>query len=54
MMALNFSDAQKAFILKQGARRGALSKAMRLLQLEDEDVGLLSTEMLQEVVRRKI
>jgi putative transposase len=88
MKASRFSEAQKAFVLKQGAdgvavaeicRKVGISQATyfnwkkkydgllptemrRLKQLEDENAKLkrivadltLDTEMLQEVVRRKL
>ncbi len=55
MKASKFSEAQKAFILKQGEMR-------RLKQLEDENARLkkivadltLDREMLQDVIRRKL
>ena len=65
MKASKFSDAQKAFIIKQGEEGtpGLLPTEMkRLKQLEDENSRLkkivadltLDREMLQDVIRRKI
>lgn len=62
MKASKFSDAQKAFILKQGANGMPVAEMRRLKQLEDENTKLrklvadlpLDKEMLQDVIRRKL
>jgi putative transposase len=62
MKASKFSDAQKAFILKQGNDGMQPPEMRRLKQLEDENSKLkkivadlsLDREMLQDVIRRKL